>query len=175
MYIKDLRYYDNLLSLVYSNFRILCENGNCFRFSVIYFDSLGISITSPSLTQTVLLLFHIRCLISTIFHGWHFPRCSPYAAAHPAFSLPNRSLPIRDWYYWWSRGQVEWLLLHFLLPTRASLSVPTSNGKVYIFFLKGQVTFLKLCLLVVCLALIYAFLINNRFQAEKRIYMPVPA
>ena len=45
--------------------------------------------------------------------------------------------------------------------------------------LKGQVTFLKLCLLVVCLALIIPrftlFLINNRFQAEKRIYMPVPA
>ena len=45
--------------------------------------------------------------------------------------------------------------------------------------LKGQVTFLKLCLLVVCLAVIIPrftlFLINNRFQAEKCIYMPVPA
>ena len=45
--------------------------------------------------------------------------------------------------------------------------------------LKGQVTFLKLCLLEVCLALIISrftlYLMNNRFQAEKSIYMPVPA
>ena len=36
-------------------------------------------------------------------------------------------------------------------------------------FLKGQVNFLKHCLLVVCLSL------NNRFQTKKCIYMPVPA
>ena len=48
------------------------------------------------------------------------------------------------------------------------------NGKLF----KGQVTFLKLSVGSVPgtdHSQIYAFLINNRFQAEKRIYMSVPA
>ena len=40
-------------------------------------------------------------------------------------------------------------------------------------FFKGQVTFLRFCPFVMCLALIIPRL--TFFQAEKCIYMPVPA
>ena len=63
---------------------------------------------------------------------------------------------------------------HSLLYSSKNRIAGNMNAPFFLLFsilLKGHVTFLKLCLLEVCLVLIiprYAFFfMNNRFQAEK--------